>query len=313
MATNDEIKKMISNTKNHDPQKLVKLLSNFTIDRPMKYTTHGWDFGKLSNISYRNFDAFMDVVKKQWKDMTTDLKRLSPNLYKKINCFTLEENPSADYSWRSQADINIGWSSLDGLKEWCDAGNDPFKFKLKKRFRVDDKTINTFGKVIDLFKQEIEMREGSKTLVNIFHKIKKEFESTLTINYDSDKLNKQFYSDVQSVAEALRAVFKQIQKIAEENKELNQVEIALSYPDSGYYELKILHKKSFSQKDPKELLEEVKNGDFAELKNKMENLCDWSVENRTHCINYLKSNNVKDVEELDTQVEGFTHILRFYK
>jgi len=313
LATKDEIKHMIANTKNHNPQKLVKLLSNFTIDKPMKYTTHGWDFGKLSNTPYQNFDAFMDAVTKQWENMKADLKELSPNLYKKINCFILEENPSADYSWCSQADINIGWSSLDGLKEWCDAGNDPFKFKLKKRFRVDDKTINIFGKVIDLFKQEIEMREDSKTLVNIFHKIRKEFEPTLTINYDSNKLNKQFYSDVQSVTEALRALFKQIQKRAEENKELNQVEIALSYPDSGYYELKILHKKSFSQKDPKELLEEVKNGDFAELKNKLENLCDWSVENRTHRINYLKSNNVKDVEELDTQAEGFTHILRFYK
>jgi ankyrin repeat protein len=30
---------------NHQPQNLVNLLTNFTIDTPIKYTTHSWDFG----------------------------------------------------------------------------------------------------------------------------------------------------------------------------------------------------------------------------------------------------------------------------
>ena len=313
VATNDEIKRMIASSKNHNPQRLVKLLSNFAIDKPMKYTTHIWDFDKLSKSSYQNFDNFISEVKKQWDSIKNDLEKLSPNLYKKICTFILDKNPSKDYSWCSQADINIGWSSLEGLKEWCDSGNDPFKFKLKKSFRVNDKTINTFGKVIDLFKQEIEMRDDFNTLSNILLKIKKQFKQTLTINYDNNKLNKQFYTDVQNIKEALKTILKQMEKRAESNKECNQIEISLSYPDSGYYELNIKQKNSFSPLKPQELLEEVKDGDFEDIKNKLENLCDWSIENKKNRINYLISNNIKNIEELDAEVDGFTHILRFYK
>ena len=31
----------------NQPNKLVKLLTNFTIDTPIKYTTHSWDFGDI--------------------------------------------------------------------------------------------------------------------------------------------------------------------------------------------------------------------------------------------------------------------------
>lgn len=313
VAANDKIKRMIASSKNHNPQRLVKLLSNFAIDKPMKYTTHTWDFEKLSKSSYHNFDNFISEVKKQWESIKNYLEKLSPNLHKKIYTFILDKNPSKDYSWCNQVDINIGWSSLEGLKEWCDNGKDPFKFRLKKSFRVNDKTINTFGKVIDLFKQEIEMRDDFNTLSNILLEIKKQFKQTLMIDYDTNKLNKQFYTDVQNIKEALKTILKQMEKRAESNEECNQVDISLRYPDSGYYELKIKQKNSFSPLKPEELLEEVKDGDFEDIKNKLENLCDWSIENKKNRINYLISNNIKNIEELDAEVDGFTHILRFYK
>lgn len=293
----------------HNPKQLVKLLSNFTIDKPMKYTTHEWE----SKNEYKNFNEFINAVKHQWEDIKTDLESLSPNLYKKIYTFILDKNPSENYSWCSQTDINIGWSSIDGLKQWCDEGKNPFKYPLKNMPRINDKTINTFGKVIDLFKQEIEMRDDFNTLLGIMKYMKKEFRETLRIDYDANQLNKQFYTDTQSIKEALKRMLKQMEKRAEHNEGCNHVEISLGYPDGSYYELKIIHNNSFSPLNPKELSDEVKSGDFKEIKNKLTNLCDWSVENRTHRINYLKSNNIKDVEELDTQVEGFTHILRFYK
>ena len=317
LATNDDIKDMIANTKNHEPQKLVKLLSNFTIDKPMKHITHAWDFGELSKSTYQNFDGFINAVKNQWNSIENTLEELSPNLCKKINTFLFEANPDKDYSWCSQAHINIGWSSLDGLKEWCDGGNDPFNFKFKNRLRVNNKTINTFGKVIDLFKQEIEMRDDFKTLLNILNNLKKKFKGKLEIDYDTNKFNKQFYTNTQMIEEAFTIMLQQMETRAQSDEECIQVEISLSYPENGYYEFKIIQKNSFSPLEVEELLVEVQNGDFAEIENKLFNLCDWSVENRIENenvrINYLKSNNVKDIEKLEHQVEGFTHILRFYK
>ena len=62
---------------------------------------------------------------------------------------------------------------------------------------------------------------------------------------------------------------------------------------------------------------ETENGDFADIKESLTNLCDWSIE--SHCedgnfrVNYLHSNNVKDIEPLEKEPIGFTHILRFYR
>ena len=74
---------------------------------------------------------------------------------------------------------------------------------------------------------------------------------------------------------------------------------------------------SVADKNVKTLLEDVNDGDFADIKKALTNLCDWSVESicedGSFRINYLHSNNVKDIEQLETEVKGFTHILRFYR
>jgi len=131
LTQNEEIKELIQKAKNNNPQKLVKLLSNFTIDKPIKYTTHNWDFGELKK-EYGDFNAYMNAVKKQFEDMESEIKVLSPNLYKKIHAFLLEDSPDTDYSWCSKTPINIGWSSLEGLKKHCDEGKNPFDFKLQE-------------------------------------------------------------------------------------------------------------------------------------------------------------------------------------
>ena len=296
---------------NHNPRKLLKLLSNFTIDKPIKYTTHSETDGFIQQ-EYGSFNEFMKKTDAEFRTFENELSSLSPRLYKKINTFLFEKNPNEKYSWCSKASINIGWSSLKGLQEWCDKGNNPFKFKLIDKLRVDGRTINTFGKIIELFKQEIEIRDDFKTMLNIIEEIEDKFD-TLDINYDDKKINQQFYTDTQSIKETLDKIFTQI----EQREDHNQVNILLSYPDSDYYELKITHKDSFSSLNGKDLFDENKSGDFDEIQKLLLNLCDWSVENKFEGknirINYLKSNNVKDIEELDYAVSGFTHILRFYR
>ena len=97
LAGNEKIKEMISSKKNNNPQKLVKLLTNFTVDKPIKYTTHTWDFGELKK-EYRNFDGFLSEVKTQFDSIKSELEILSPNLYKKVCTFLLETNPDKEYS-----------------------------------------------------------------------------------------------------------------------------------------------------------------------------------------------------------------------
>ncbi len=307
----DKIKKMINDTRNHTPQKLVKNLANFTLDRPIKFTTHIWDFGDLKK-EYKDFDGYMAEVRKQFNSFEAELKNLSENLYAKIKTFLLETNPKSDYSWCSKAPINIGWSSLDGLKEWCNNGKNPFDFTLSKPIFLDRRTkLTKFGEVIELFKQEIEIRRDFKNLTTVFERINDNLGNDF--NLTTQKLERQFYTDVEKFTITLDKIFDGIKK----HSAYKDIEVIANESEDGTIELRIIQVGSPSTLGAEKLLAEVEDGDFADIKANLTNLCDWSVEGSfkksSFRINYLKSNNVKDITEPEDKPIGFTHILKFYK
>lgn len=291
----------------HEPKELVELLSNFTIDKPIKYTTHQWDFVELKK-EYGDFDGYMSAVKKQFESMKNDLEELSPNLYKKIYTFLIEENPEENYSWCSKANINIGWSSLEGLKEHCNSGNNPFDFKVPQPIFMGRKQLSTFGEVINLFKQEIEIRADLKNLEQIF------LSQNIQLDLSAAKLNtRQFYTDTQKFSSVLIKIFDEMKK----REDFKNIEVTTTELDDRSIEIKIIQIDSFANKNANNMFEEVNNGDFSDIKESLKNLCDWSIESsfedENFRVNFLHSNNVKDIEILETKPKGFTHILRFYK
>ena len=310
LSSNEKIKKMISDTKNHNPQKLVQLLTNFTLDRPLKDTTHIWDFNLKKE--YGDFDSFMFKMKNQFDSIKDELKDLSPNLHKKIEVFLLKNCSDEEYSWCSKANINMGWSSLEKLKEHCDSGKKPCNYKLPKPILLDRTTsLTTFGDVIKLFKQEIEIRRDFGNLNAIFENIQSEIGNEFVLS--TQKLERQFYTDVEMFTRALDKIFDGIKK----HSDYKEVEVSTTEFDDGSIELKIIHLNSFSSINAVDLFKESLDGDFADIREVLKNLCDWSVEgsfeDNHFRINYLKSNNVKDIVELDDKPIGFTHILKFYK
>jgi len=251
------------------------------------------------------------------------LEELSPNLYKKIYTFLLETNPDDSYSWCSKTNINIGWSSLDGLKQWCDDGENPFSFRLSNpvSYKVGFKTnkITTFEEVINLFKQEIEIRENFKNLSTIFINQQKKLDESFNLDLSTAKLNKQFYTDVEKFSNVLDKIFADMGT----RKEYLNIKVSTTELEDRSIELKITwviptQLDSSSSRSSKELLERVEEaGDIKEIKESLSNLCDWSVESNyedeSFRINFLHSNNVKDIVPLESKPKGFTHILRFYK
>ena len=300
----------------HEPEELVKLLSNFTIDKPIKYTTHDWDFGELKK-EYGNFDGYMDAVKKQFDTMKNELEELSPNLYKKIYTFLIDENPDENYSWCHKTHINIGWSSLKGLKEYCDTGNKPDNFILSTPILYEGNDLTTFKDIINLFKQEIEIRENFKNLETLFTTQKNKLgtgrNSIFNLDLSIARLNRQFYTDVEKFSNVLDKIFSEI-KI---RKDFPNLEVITTELEDRSIEIKIVQIDSISNKSASDLLKEIEDGDFAEIKANLQNLCDWSIEssfeNQNFRINYLHSNNVKEIVSLDEKPKGFTHIFRFYK
>jgi ankyrin repeat protein len=299
------------------PQELVELLSNFTIDKPIKYTTHDWDSEELKK-EHKDFDGYINAVKKQFESMKDELEELSPNLYKKIYTFLIEENPDEKYSWCHKTEINIGWSSLVGLKKHCDERNKPASFVLPKAIIYKDgiKTIKitTFGDVIDLFKQEIEIRDNFKNLSNLFINQQKKLAKSFVFDLSSAKLGRQFYTDVEKFSNVLNRIFSDMNT----RQEYPNIEVTTTELEDRSIEIKIIQIDSRSSRSSAELLERAQEaGDIFEIKNSLTNLCDWSIEstyeNEYFKVNFLHSNNVKDIEMLHAKPKGFTHILRFYK
>ncbi len=292
-----------------NPQKLVNILINFTIVTPIKYTTHLWDFGDIKK-EYGSFQGFITAISKQWKSIEKELKELSPNLYTKIYNFLLNE--SNEHSWCSKADISIGWSSLEGLEAWCNEGNNPFEFRLKESYEVDNKTITTFGEIINLFKREIEIRNENNMLESIFLEYQKKLGRKFSVDLIKLK-GRTFYTDVEKFQESVGRIFEEIKK----RNDAHKIRIEVVEPNAEFIELKITQLNSFANRSAKEMLEEVDDGDFKILKENLINLCDWSIESsyekESYRVNYLRSSNIQEIEKLNSTVDGFTHILRFYK
>ena len=288
LATDDSIKQLINVKVNNKPQELVKILTNFTEDKPMKFTTHTWDFGELKNSKYKNFKGYMNAVRKQWEEIEGELQELSPNLYKKV----------FNFLWEVDSSISVGWSSLNGLAEWCDSGKNPFEFE-------------NFKDVVSAFKREIEIRKDTM-LEDIFIQQRKSLGRKFKVELVKLK-GQTFYTDTENFINAMTIIFSQIK----ERTEYSNIRVEI-FGDATqeFVELYITQNNAESGSNATVMLSETDNGDFQGIKENLKNLCDWSIESSFegsyYRVNYLKSDNKKDIELIEEKPKGFTHKLRFY-
>jgi len=304
--------------KEHDPKGLVKILSSFTdSNNTLKYTTHNWDMEQLED-KWNDIDNFIKKNNTAWKLISNNLKKIKPQLSAKINNFLFRDNLGEKddedrlITW-GEHNIEFGWNSKE-LKVWCDNGNDPFKFFLPDKYRreINGKSIDRFRDIVNLFKNEIEVRTEEERLKEIFREIKKDIlGKDFKLSLDRSLEGIDFYTDVQHFKNGLRNIFQEIAT----RTQYPQINIkAEKNIDERYVEIYITHIDSFSNKESKELLKEVENGNFADIKKSFCSLCDWSVQDRcsdgTFEVHYLgESSNKPPIDN----IEGFTHKLRFYR
>ena len=303
----------------HNPKELVTLLKNFSINESaLKYTTHSWDAGRDANM-FKDLSEFLSIAKNQYNKFSFNLKSLSENLNGKIYHFIFNK----DISKTGWGDINpskriyFGWSSPE-LLEACrlDASLNPEDYILPAKYQLQraGKTLQKFKHVIDVFKNEIEIRDENSALLNLILQKHDTFLTGFADPIISNLDNKTFYTDVQWLSKALDMIFENIQ-IRPQNR---QVSYFLNDERDDAYVLEILHIDSFNtgKSIHDEKLQLVK-GNFGDICKYLKNLCDWSIESQfaegCYRINYLTSDSeVFPTQKLETS-EGFKHILTFYK
>jgi len=299
----------------HNPKEVVAILNLFTKnDNILKYTTHSWDKEELNSL-----ENFLKEIRIEWNKYEKKIKILTPRLHakivsflfsKKLGMFNLEDNRNKSWGMNS---IEFGWSSPELIK-WTDDGNSPFSYVLDEKYRkkINGKSIDRFSDVVEIFKNEIEIRSDNNQLKKLFISKQKEY---LGFDFDVEFINLEgidFYTDVQHLDFGLNEIFKEIKK----RKIFSKIKVeVIKNIKAGFIELYITHINSFPHKTRDEMLKEVEDGDFSKIKEKFTSICDWSIVSKlsdgNYKINYLGGE--EPFEELNEEAIGFTHILKFYK
>ncbi len=303
----------------HNPKELVALLKNFSVnDSALKYTTHSWDAGRDSNI-FKDLTEFLSIAKSQYNEFSFQINSLSRNLHGKINNFLFNKE-IAETGWGDPNPvkrIRFGWSSPE-LTEACntDASLNPEDFILPEKYQIQrgGKTLQKFKHIIDIFKNEIEIRDENSALLNLILQKHDKYLISFPDPFVCNLENKTFYTDLQSLSKALDLIFEGIQKYSQHP----EVEYYVEDVNSDRMILNILHKNSF--KRGLSIYDDKLNlsrGDFSTIKDKLLNLCDWSIESHFaegfYRINYLVSDNQIQAHQKIDSTQGFKHLLTFYK
>ncbi|MEX0660363.1 MAG: hypothetical protein WEA58_10810 [Balneolaceae bacterium] len=315
-----KIQDNVNNSKTiHNPQRVVDLLSKFSEkSTALKFTVHEWDI----EVEYKNLSEFLKQVRKEYNEFSYELKELKEKLNGKCYGFLLNENIGKS-GWGYDM-IKAGWSSPE-LSKWCQKNPDKNPEECPLTIEDPNKkiSITCFGDVIQHFKHEIEVREEGDKLKRLFIDVMRSsglfnpflgFNRPELINLDG----KTFYTDVQWIKAAVDRIFKGIKKHQKHNPEL--ADIAIEATETNEYVLiRIVHKNSFSQGASIEVNNKLTNirGDFSTIKDRLHNLCDWSIESvfkeGAFRLNYLCMDEKIPFKEKIDDSKGFTHLLKFYK
>lgn len=300
----------------HEPKALVKILSKFTVNNSaLKYSTHNWDAGQDENI-FKDLPDFIKKANREFSTVSEHLKILKYELHAKIISFLFYEKV-AEKGWGTYR-IKFGWSSPELLKEMLVNNIKPENFTLPQNAQfiletnTGNQTIQKFKQVIDIFKNEIEIRDENSMLQALLLEKHDQHLNGFEIKEMKNLENTNFFTDVDYFRKALTLIFENIKK----RPEHRFVSYVLIDEPDGYI-LEIIHHgsnaKGKSIKDKKLSLE---SGDFGTIRMFLLNLCEWSVESEFKegpmRINFLDSDkNTLPYVNLD-KAGSFKYIFKFY-
>ncbi|HTN46622.1 MAG TPA: reverse transcriptase domain-containing protein [Flavipsychrobacter sp.] len=320
--------KLTQNAQQHNPKHLVELLSKFSEDRnPLKFTKHSWDYGMIEGL-YDNYKDFIKQYNEKGRPICFEIQSVKRELGAKILHFTNTKSENGkyidsngikkDFKW-GEYQLSLGWKSRE-LAQWAKANptKDPFDFPVTPPVKIEkygrSLELTQFGDIVNVFANEIEVRSEGDQLEAIMIEMRKKH-----LKFDFKKPNYvnlkgvQFYTDVDYFKRALNKVFDSVSK----RTQFPQIEIAAANQKKGTITISITQYESYSlRKSSDDMINEVQDGDFSDIRKYLINLCDWSVESifsdGSYQINYLTSSEVP-VKQLLTDVPlGFTHKFTFY-
>jgi hypothetical protein len=330
-------KKTNTSKQQHNPKKVVEWLKKFTLDNyHLKWTVHPWDMKK----PYDKIEDFFTVIKDEFRtEKFYDLHTYNEDLYwNKIYPFLFQTKLNKtqkieDFGW-GRNKIKIGWQFPETLKAWSNENFDlkpdsnrkfPFEMQLPESLqpsrKINNKKVQYFEDVVDLFKREIEFRDNDLS-IEIQRLIKSELIDFEIPEDDLEELKGiNFYTNVEMVLKAIKAIFGNIKS----RTTFPNISIKYNYTNNNTrLELAITQIGSFSNKNVEDEKLTGNNGTLKTIIKLLNGTADFSIIsifkveniNKAKQINYLYEgidplNPARRTEDYKSEIKGFTYLITF--
>jgi hypothetical protein len=303
----------------HRPLEVVNILKLFSVNESaLKYATHTWDAGQDDEV-FKDYPDFIKKARKEFNAVGNQLQVLKPQLRAKILSFLLNKNIGSK-KWGLYG-VKFGWSSpelRDAMLQ--NPGMAPESMTLPEYAqlqitskRTGTQIIQKFRQVIDLFKNEIEIRDESPALEDMILEFHFKYIPHFTLLELANLRGKHFYTDVAYMHKAFKEVFLNIAKRPGDKivgyrltENASTYQLAITNYGSTLRSMSMGHEK-FS----------LSKGDFGTIKSRLINLCDWSIETEftegSYRLNFLATEPDTPAFEQIEAAKGFTYLFTFYK
>lgn len=294
------------------PKETKNFLSLFNNSEGLKYLTHKFNDGK------RDYESFINLCKMEFEQVKNDHKNIPFPLLRRIEEFAFSEIPKW-YIRKGKDKIysEKGWSE-PSFVEW-------YKSDINIHPGLDAKWNN---EMIIPFKETIEVRAGNLTKI-IDEAIELALGSSknkFKIKQNSEEINMaEFYTDVDLFQLALFHIFSTIKDEAEKNFcfDINILYNNQTIAGGDFKNLIITHVNSEATKNSNDPA--FAKGDLNSIKYHLWGLCNYEIQAKfpdgfkkrlfltddaEDHKNFIKNNKSMDIEE--SEVKGFSHILKFY-
>lgn len=292
----NSIKKNNTVTEYSNPKNVADFMSLFDDPKGLKYLTH--DFDESDQVFH--IDEFLKLANDVFSQNTRN-RSIPKSLWAIVNEFAFSKTPS----WNKGC--TDGWSTEERIL-WSRKEK-----KHLKRNTSFSKTIESFRKLT-----RIEAPELKYILTNIIEEKLGDRYSDFKIRLiDCEKAD--FYTHVNYFKEAVKLILDGCYKRVSVSDEISVI-YERSY-DEKYRKriIKITHVNSFPVKPLEEFLLDLQKGkgELADVQNKLQGYCDWSVESIFDgvpiTVNILNEfQEIKTNHLIDAPI-GFSHILTFYQ
>lgn len=293
--------KVVDLTK-HKPKDVARFILSFSSSEGLKFLTH--DYDKPGSIY--DYKEILETAREEFNDLSSRLV-IPKRLWMRINQFAFGD--PAKHWWFNEVQHKICWKSPE-LISWIESHKNTHPIK-NKRFEED--FILPFKRSIEIKPRELEVIIKTKLVRNLESKF-----SSFDIEYP-DLTNANFYTDVDAMQAGISYLIKAIRQRADNSNKI-RVEFSSKSDIEGRKKIiKIIHVGSVCDKslDKTELF----HGDLLEAEKALFGICDWSIIARSTDDSFNKLNVLYDIssdmiprEKIDESlIEGFTHVLTFYK